>query len=99
MGATTQEKAMRLIVVLIAVMACAQACAEGYGRMKELDDGSYLSAGGARYKYDLNKPQDQLKYELDMKAQMRDEAESYKFRPSRQIREETWDHKGGGIYR
>lgn len=90
---------MRLIAVLIAVTVCAQACAEGYGRMKELDDGSYLSAGGARYKYDLNRPTDQIRYETDVGAQLRDEMDSWTKSPSREVREELRGQRGGGVIR
>ena len=89
---------MRLIVVLIAVMVCAQACAEGYGFLDREGDG-YKSAAGVRYKYDLNRPTDQIRYETDVGAQLRDERDSWTKSPYRELQEELYGQRGGGVKR
>jgi hypothetical protein len=89
---------MRVFVVLIAVMACAEVFAAGYGRMDQEKDGSYRSYGDTRYQYDLNRPSDQLRYELDPRAQLRDEITSVAPSPSRELREELRGQRGGGRY-
>lgn len=62
------------------------------------DDYKYESSSGLQYEYDLNKPGDAMRYEIDIGAQMRDE----RITPSQQLRRErdSWrGEMGGGIKR
>lgn len=89
---------MRLIVILLAVFVCAEVFAAGYGYLDE-EDGGYKSAAGVRYKYDLNRPVDQIRYETDVGAQLRDEIDSWTKSPYRELQEELYGQRGGGVVR
>lgn len=90
---------MRLIVIVVLGLFCAQVLAAEYGRMDEDESGGYKSAGGARYKYDLNRPTDQIRYETDVGAQLRDEIDGWTKSPSRELQEEIRGQRGGGVKR
>jgi hypothetical protein len=55
----------------------------------------YRGSSGAQYQYDLSKPSDQLRYELDLNAQMRDQLS---VDPKRDL-DRGLDQRGGGIRR
>lgn len=88
---------MRMMVMVLMVAGVVHA--EGYGRMDQETDGTYRSAGGQRYKYDLNRPQDAIKYELDVRSQLRDEINRGYSNPVNELREEVRGQRGGGLYR
>jgi hypothetical protein len=50
----------------------------------------YVSLTGTKYKYDLSKPQDRIKYEVDPDAQMKDAVN-----PRVQIDRGFWQYGGG----
>lgn len=54
----------------------------------------YKSTTGNRYKYDLSKPGDQIKYELDLDAQMKDSLR-IPVNPSVEIDRDIGQHGGG----
>jgi hypothetical protein len=56
---------------------------------------NYKSSFGNEYQYDLSKPSDQLKYELDLKAQMRDELD---IDPRRELERDLLQNGGGKLY-
>jgi hypothetical protein len=55
---------------------------------------TYKSIVGNEYEYDLSKPSDQIKYEVDVGAQMRDEMD---IDPRREIEQDMGQHGGGKI--
>lgn len=55
----------------------------------------YQGTGGTQYQYDLSKPNDQIRYETDVRAQMRDELN---VDPRREI-DQSLGRVGGGIQR
>jgi len=55
----------------------------------------YQGSSGTQYQYDLSRPADQLRYELDLGAQMRDELS---VDPRRDL-DRDLDQWGGGIRR
>lgn len=55
----------------------------------------YQGSSGTQYQYDLSKPSDQLRYELDLGAQMRDELS---VDPRREL-DQGLGQYGGGIRR
>jgi hypothetical protein len=55
----------------------------------------YRGSSGAQYQYDLSKPSDQLRYEVDVNAQMRDQLS---VDPRRDL-DRGLDQRGGGIRR
>jgi hypothetical protein len=59
-------------------------------------DKSYKSRFGNEYEYDLSRPSDQLKYELDLKAQMRDELN---VDPRRDLERDLGQYGGGKVNR
>lgn len=52
----------------------------------------YRSSTGTEYQYDLSKPNDQVRYEVDVKAKMRDELN---VDPRREIDQGLGQHGGG----
>jgi hypothetical protein len=57
-------------------------------------EGKYESRFGNEYEYDLSKPSDQIKYETDTRAQMRDELD---IDPRREIERDLGQHGGGKL--
>ena len=55
----------------------------------------YQGGSGTQYQYDLSRPGDQLRYELDLKAQMRDQLS---VDPRKELDQGLGQH-GGGIRR
>lgn len=58
------------------------------------NDYKYQGYSGTKYKYDLSKPMDKMKYDMDFNAQMTDELKDYK--PGVQMDREMGQY-GGGI--
>ncbi len=54
----------------------------------------YESSTGNKYEYDLSRPGDQIRYDVDVRAQLRDEIS---VNPTREIDRDLGQH-GGGIY-
>ncbi|WP_430754816.1 hypothetical protein [Magnetovirga frankeli] len=55
----------------------------------------YQGSGGTQYQYDLSRPSDQIRYETDVRAQMRDELS---VDPRREL-DQGLGRYGGGIRR
>lgn len=70
-----------------------------YGSNMSQSDSSnqypYKSSSGTQYQYDLSRPSDQLRYEMDLGAQMRDELS---VNPRRDLDRDLGQY-GGGIRR
>ncbi|HYN54368.1 MAG TPA: hypothetical protein VES38_06660 [Methylotenera sp.] len=60
------------------------------------EEGKYKSRFGNEYEYDLSKPSDQIRYETDTRAQMRDELD---VDPRREIERDLGQHGGGKVKR
>lgn len=56
---------------------------------------TYRGSSGAQYQYDLSKPRDQVRYEIDPRAQLRDQIS---VDPRRDL-DRSLDQFGGGIIR
>lgn len=59
-------------------------------------DERYKSSMGNEYEYDLSKPSDQMRYETDLGAQMRDEVD---IDPRRDIERDLGEYGGGKVKR
>lgn len=83
--------------VLAAVLFAAphSVLAWGLGDEDADKDSPYKGSSGSRYQYDLSKPIDQIRYETDMKAQMRD---YLSVDPKRELDRDLGQY-GGGIRR
>lgn len=57
-------------------------------------DEGYTSSTGNKYQYDMSRPVDRIKYDIDIKAQMRDELS---ISPTREIDRDLGQY-GAGIY-
>jgi hypothetical protein len=57
---------------------------------------NYESRFGNEYQYDLSRPSDQLRYETDVRAQMRDELDTD---PRRELERDLGQHGGGKVKR
>jgi hypothetical protein len=79
---------MKLALLLLAVFSLnAQA--------RDNDDkGNYKSRYGNEYEYDLSRPSDQIRYETDVRAQMRDELD---IDPRREIERDLGQFGGGKV--
>lgn len=68
---------MKHIYIFLVLAFSSSAFALDYGNEENDQYGNpnyrYEGMSGQRYQYDLSNPGDQLKYELDLDAQMRDE--------------------------
>jgi hypothetical protein len=71
---------------------------DSYGYEKSYDrddeDRGYESSFGRRYEYDLSDPSDQIMYEVDPNAQLRD---SIDVDPTRDLERSIGEY-GGGVY-
>lgn len=77
---------------LLLVIASAPAFAWDSDNEKQ----GYKSRFGSEYEYDLSKPTDQIRYEVDVGAQMRDEMD---VDPRREIEQDMGQYGGGKINR
>jgi hypothetical protein len=81
---------------LLTFALCTPLLCQAWGVLDKNADGSYRSSSGDRYQYDLSRPADQLRYEIDPAAQLRDEMAPP--RPVRELMEEVRGQSGGGLY-
>lgn len=82
-----------MFIALLLIVLPAQA-----GSLLDEEKAGYRSKSGDRYQYDLNRPQDELRYSVDLRAQMRDEVSNLRPDPRRELLEETYGQRGGGRY-
>lgn len=102
----------KLIVILITVMLVSNAYAwnsdnkprkiyggqvDSYGHSRNNKQKNYESSYGNTYKYDLSKPGDRIRYNVDPRAQLRDNLHK-KTNPRVRL-EESLGEYGGGIIR
>lgn len=90
---------MKFIITLILIIPSIS-IADGSFKLKKYDTDSspsksYESTFGNKYQYDLSNPVDRLKYDVDLKAQLRDEMD---VNPIRELDRDLGQY-GGGIYR
>lgn len=62
---------------------------------EEIDGHEYISTSGVKYKYDLSRSSDKMRYDLDIKAQSEDKLNV----DTRVERDKNIGQYGGGIYR
>ena len=62
----------RILLVIIALLMTSPAIAWDDNDAERNREYPYESSTGTRYKYDLSKPGDQIRYEVDPGAQIRD---------------------------
>ena len=65
----------KILLIVLFFGAAAYANDYGYGNNKsnsESEAYKYKSSTGNKYKYDLSKPMDRVKYSVDVKAQLKD---------------------------
>ena len=65
------------------------------GPQPGFDNPTYRGSSGAQYQYDLSKPRDQARYEIDPRAQLRDELS---VDPRRDL-DRDFGQRGAGILR